>query len=106
MTEGTRAQFRIGQVVRHSLFHYRGVIVDVDAVFSGTEEWYEAMAKSRPPREKPWYHLLVHDGDHMTYVAERNIEADDAPLPINHRMVDEVFSRFENGAYVVRQSLN
>ena len=68
------AQFSIGQVIHHSRFGYRGVIVDVDATFQHSEEWYDSMARSRPPKDQPWYHVLVHDSDHMTYVAERNLE--------------------------------
>lgn len=105
-SEATSARFHVGQIIRHTLFHYRGVIADADPVFSGTEEWYETMAKSRPPKDKPWYHVLVHDAAHMTYVAERNLEADDSARPINHAQVDEIFSRLEDGVYVVRQSLN
>ena len=57
-----RARFRVGQPIQHKRFAYRGVIVDVDPVFCGTEAWYEAMATSRPPKDRPWYHVLVHDG--------------------------------------------
>ena len=68
--------FSVGDVVRHLRFKYRGVIVDVDAQFSGTEEWYEMMARSRPPKDRPWYHVLVHGADHSTYVAERHLVLD------------------------------
>jgi heat shock protein HspQ len=57
-----QAKFSIGQLVHHRLFDYRGVIVDVDAVFLGSEEWYEQVAKSKPPKDQPWYHVLVHGG--------------------------------------------
>lgn len=106
MAEEAKARFRVGQIIRHKLFDYRGVIVDVDPVFSGTEEWYEMMAKSRPPKDKPWYHVLVHNASHTTYVAERNLEADESAQPVNHHLVDEIFSGMENGVYVARQSVN
>lgn len=106
MAEEVKARFRVGQIIRHKLFDYRGVVVDVDPVFSGTEEWYEMMAKSRPPKDRPWYHVLVHDASHTTYVAERNLEADESAQPVNHHLVDEIFSGMENGVYVARQSVN
>ena len=61
-----RARFRVGQPVHHKRFDYRGVIVDVDPAFAGTEEWYQVMATSRPPRDRPWYHVLVHDAPQRT----------------------------------------
>ncbi len=77
-------KFTPGQVVRHLKFGYRGVVVDVDPTFEGTEEWYRTVARSRPPRDKPWYHVLVHGRDHQTYVAERHLEPDDSGEPIDH----------------------
>ena len=78
-----QAQFFIGQRVHHRLFDYRGVVVDVDPVFQGTDEWYEQVARSRPPRDEPWYHVLVHDAGNETYVAERNLFGDDSHEPVN-----------------------
>ena len=96
----TSAQFSIGDVVHHRLFDYRGVIIDVDPNFESTEEWYEAMAKSKPPRDKPWYHILVHGSIHSTYVAERNLEQDLSGEVISHPMLNRFFTRIENGKYV------
>ena len=70
------AKFEVGQVVHHLKFGYRGVVFDVDPCFQGTEEWYEQVARSRPPKDRPWYHVLVHDAAHTTYVAERNLQPD------------------------------
>jgi len=106
VTNITRAKFSIGELVHHQLFNYRGVVVDVDRNFQGTEEWYETVAKSRPPKNKPWYHVIVHDSDHFTYVAERNLEPDDSADPINHPMLEHFFIRFENGKYVRTGSEN
>ncbi len=96
----TRTQFAVGDLIRHRLFDYRGVIVDVDPSFQSSEEWYEAVAKSRPPKDKPWYHVLVHEAVHTTYVAERNLEPDEIVAPIRHPMLQDFFSRFESGRYV------
>lgn len=94
------ARFTIGQLIQHRVFGYRGVVVDVDATFQLSDDWYESMAKSRPPRERPWYHVLVDDADHMTYVAERNLEADETGEPIDHPALEEFFDEFADGRYV------
>ena len=101
-----RARFRVGQPIHHKLFDYRGVIVDVDPVFCGTEEWYEAMARSRPPKDQPWYHVLVHDAMHRTYVAERNLEPDLSGQPVRHPELALFFDGFENGLHVSKRAAN
>ncbi len=106
VTKITRTQFAVGELVLHRLFNYRGVIVDVDPDFQATEEWYRAVAKSRPPKDKPWYHVLVHESFHTTYVAEMNLENDEDLHPIEHPMVDQFFTRFENGRYFSENQAN
>lgn len=100
------AKFQIGQVIHHNKFNYRGVIVDVDPVFSGTEEWYETVAQSRPPKDKPWYHVLVNQSMSMTYVAERHLEPDQIGEPIEHPWLDEFFDRYEDGKYIKKHKDN
>lgn len=75
-----KAKFCIGQLIQHKLFDYRGIIVGVDLEFKNTEQWYEQMARSRPPKDQPWYHVVINDGSSRTYVAERNLEPDKAVL--------------------------
>lgn len=104
MPEAVR--FHVGQLVWHKLFSYRGVVADVDATFQGSEEWYERMARTRPPKDRPWYRVLVHNAGYETYVAERNLEADDSQAPINHPLVHQVFEEFRDGRYVARQPFN
>lgn len=74
--------------------------MDVDHNFQATEEWYQAVAKSRPPKNKPWYHVLVHGSNQSTYVAEQNLEADVILKPIDHPMVEHFFSGFDQGRYL------
>lgn len=102
----TAALFLPGQLVRHRLFEYRGVIVDVDAVFQLSDEWYDQMARSRPPKDLPWYHVLVHDSEQMTYVAQRNLSADPTAEPILHPMLDQFFTTFRNGRYHTDKTVN
>jgi len=94
-----RAQFGIGEMVHHKLFDYRGVIVDVDPTFQSSDEWYELMARTRPPKDRPWYHVLVDDSEYMTYVSEQNLEGDPSGEPINHPEIKRYFDGVENGVY-------
>jgi len=95
-----KGKFTVGQLVSHRLFNYRGVIYDVDPVFQGSEEWYEQVAASRPPKDKPWYRVLVHDSMGTTYVAERNLEPDGSGEPVNHPHVPLYFTEFKDGTYI------
>jgi len=103
---GREAKFQVGQVIRHKLFGYRGVIADVDATFQGTDAWYDAMARSRPPKDQPWYHVLVHDAEHMTYVAERNLQPDETGEPVAHPVLEQYFDEMRGGLYVRDRTLH
>jgi len=98
--ETQQARFSVGQLISHKLFKYRGVVVDVDPCFMGTEQWYEEMAQTRPPRDCPWYRVLVHNASHETYVAERNLEADTGTDPVKHPLLDSFFRAFRDGQYI------
>jgi heat shock protein HspQ len=100
------AKFHIGQLVHHRLFDYRGVIVDVDPAFQGSEEWYGQVARSRPPKDKPWYRVLVHEAEHETYVAERNLEPDRSLNPIRHPLLEDFFTGLGDGGYRLRYRHN
>ena len=102
----SETKFFIGQIVHHKKFDYRGVIIDVDPVFMGTEEWYEEVARSRPPKDKPWYHVLVHNSIQQTYVAERHLEPDSSCEPIDHPLVHQLFSELREGVYVRKHNMN
>ena len=93
------SKFFIGQVIHHQLFDYRGVIVDVDFKFLGSEQWYEEVASSRPPKDQPWYHVLVAGAIHQTYVAENNLEASEDNSPIQHPLLDYYFNGMKDGYY-------
>lgn len=96
----SKARFSVGDVIHHRLFGYRGVIYDLDPGFQGTEEWYDSMAMSRPPRDRPWYHVLVDGATHATYVAERNLEQDPMGGAVHHPLLDEFFTRFDGQRYI------
>ena len=97
------AKFAIGQVVKHRLFPFRGVIFDVDCEFSNTDEWYEAIPEEiRPSKDQPFYHLLAENADayYVAYVSEQNLMIDDSGDPVEHPQVGEVFDELKDGAYV------
>ena len=99
----TIAKFAVGQLISHQLFGYRGVIFDADPVFMGSEQWYEEVARSRPPKDEPWYHVLVNDAPHSTCVAERNLGPDNSMQVINHPLLDTYFAGFGDGHYLPKQ---
>ena len=94
-----KAEFKSGQINTHKLFNYRGVILKVDQIFKLTDEWYEIMAKSKPPKDKPWYHVLVHEKNHTTYVAERNLYLDKLAKKIIHPVLPFYFTEIKDGVY-------
>ena len=96
------AKFFVGQIVHHNLFDYRGVIFDIDATYQGTDEWYEVVARSHPPKDLPWYHVLVDGAEHTTYVAERHLEPDEQGDPIHHPLVAELCREFQEGRYLMK----
>ncbi|TDI63037.1 MAG: heat shock protein HspQ [Alphaproteobacteria bacterium] len=102
----SRARFQVGQLVYHKIFDYRGVVFDVDATFQSSDEWYETVARSRPPKDEPWYHVLVHEAEHTTYVAERNLKPDLTGKPINNPALDQLFDELKDGIYRRRRLVN
>ena len=102
----SNAKFSVGQLIHHKLFDYRGVIVDVDPVFQGADEWYEQMARSRPPKDEPWYNVLVHGSSHQTYVTEQNLKLDESEDAIDHPDLEHYFEGRRGDAYVPRRTVN
>jgi heat shock protein HspQ len=106
MMENTRAaKFGIGQVVRHRIFPFRGVIFDVDPVFNNTEEWWLAIPEEiRPTKEQPYYHLFAEndESEYIAYVSEQNLVADDSGKPLRHPQIKEFFATRDGDIYVAR----
>jgi len=104
------AKFSIGQVVRHKLFPFRGVVFDVDPEFSNTEEWLEAIPEPvRPDRHQPFYHLFAENSDshYVAYVSEQNLVPDESGDPVDHPQIDLLFDETDDGHYKLRpESLN
>ena len=105
----THAKYHLGQVVRHRKHPFRGVVFDVDAIFSNTDEWYEAIPEeSRPVKNQPFYHLLAENDQtyYVAYVSEQNLVADYSGEPISHPDLPEMFDRFDGAAYALQYQLN
>src|ERR671922_1708276 len=96
MSKTHTAKFKIGQVVRHRLYPFRGVVFDIDPVFANTEEWYQSIpADRRPSKDQPFYHLYAEneETEYVAYVSEQNLLEDDDPAPVRHPRVSEMFVR-------------
>ncbi|RUU17687.1 heat shock protein HspQ [Mesorhizobium sp. M7A.F.Ca.CA.001.09.2.1] len=96
------AKFAIGQVVRHRLFPFRGIIFDVDPQFANTDEWYEAIpADVRPRKDQPFYHLLAENSEteYIAYVSEQNLLEDQSGEPVRHPQIKEMFDKKPDGGY-------
>ena len=96
------AKYRIGQVVKHRIFPFRGVIFDIDPTFNNTEEWWLSIPEEvRPRKDQPFYHLFAENADteYVAYVSEQNLLADNSSEPIRHPQVAETFVKDDKGAY-------
>lgn len=99
------ARFRMGDVVRHRLYGFRGLVFDIDPVFANSEEWYESIPEDmRPVREQPFYHLFAEndEGSYIAYVSQQNLEDDNRSGAINHPAIDHLFQRQKDGTYRMR----
>ena len=100
------ASFALGDVVRHRLFDFRGVIFDVDPVFANSEEWYEAIPEDiRPSRDQPFYHLLAENGEssYVAYVSQQNLLHDDSDEPVDHPAISGLFDAYADGRYTLKR---
>lgn len=104
------AKYQIGQIVRHRVYPFRGVIFDVDPEFANSEEWWLSIPENvRPRKDQPFYHLLAENDEtsYVAYVSEQNLLPDVSGRPVVHPQVDEMFTGIEEGRYVARhRSMN
>jgi heat shock protein HspQ len=100
------ASFSIGDVVRHRLFDFRGVVFDVDPVFANSDEWYESIpVEARPRKDQPFYHLLAENAEatYTAYVSQQNLIADDSEEPVDHPAIGGLFDDYADGRYRLRR---
>lgn len=101
----SHALFSIGDVVRHTLFNFRGVIFDIDPAFANSDEWYESIPVDiRPSKDQPFYHLLAENGEqsYIAYVSQQNLAADDSDEPVDHPAISGIFANYRDGKYDLR----
>jgi len=104
MEVNRQAKFRIGEIVRHRFFPFRGVIFDVDPTFNNTEEWWLSIPEEvRPRKDQPYYHLLAENDEteYVAYVSEQNLLSDESGKPVRHPQVRELFGPLQDGVYAV-----
>ena len=102
-----QAKFGIGDVVRHRIYPFRGVVFDVDPVFDNTDEWYEAIPEEvRPRKDQPFYHLFAEneETEYVAYVSEQNLLPDAENGPVRHPQVGEMFGAFRDGSYTMTEA--
>lgn len=99
------AKFRIGQIVRHRIYPFRGVVFDVDPTFNNTEDWWLSIPEEiRPSKDQPYYHLFAENSEteYIAYVSEQNLVPDESGEPVRHPQIDEIFEGLEDGGYRAR----
>mgnify|MGYP001567288905 CR=1 FL=1 len=102
MNKAREAKFFIGQVVRHRIYPFRGVIFDVDPEFSNTEEWWQSIPEDvRPSKDQPFYHLFAEneETEYVAYVSEQNLVVDDSGRPVRNTQIEQIFDRDDEGGY-------
>lgn len=102
------AKFQIGQVVKHRVYPFRGVIFDVDPEFNNTEEWWQSIPEEiRPHKEQPYYHLFAENDQttYIAYVSEQNLLPDESGKPVGHPQIKELFGDVKDGQYELRYRL-
>lgn len=102
-----QARFKIGDLVKHRIFPFRGVIFDVDPIFANTEEWWLSIpAEIRPRKDQPFYHLFAEntESSYIAYVSEQNLLPDDSEKPVSHPQVKDIFSDFDGQRYAIKKN--
>jgi len=109
LAEARLAKFAIGQVVKHRVFAFRGVIFDVDPTFANSEQWWESIPENvRPRKDQPFYHLLAENdqSSYVAYVSEQNLLLDDSGEPVGHPQAPLLFESFDHGCYKLRPRIS
>ncbi len=105
----TQAKFDIGQIVKHRMFPFRGVVFDIDPEFANTEEWWQAIPEEiRPRKEQPFYHLFAENDQayYVAYVSEQNLIVDESGEPVDHPDIESLFGHLADGKYKLEVDLN
>ena len=104
----SEAQFTIGDVVRHRIFDFRGVVFDIDPVFANSDDWYQSIPESvRPTKDQPFYHLFAENADnsYIAYVSQQNLLADTEHGPVSHPAIGSVFEGWTGKRYQLKRGM-
>ncbi len=107
MVNERRARYAIGEVVKHRVFPFRGIIFDVDPVFANSEEWWLSIPEDvRPAKDQPFYHLLAEneETEYIAYVSEQKLLPDESGEPLRHPQLPDMFDELEDGGYRIRST--
>ncbi len=107
-SEISEAEFSIGDVVRHRIFEFRGVIFDIDPVFDNSEDWYLSIPEAvRPAKNQPFYHLFAENGEssYVAYVSQQNLLTDREEGPVDHPAIKDIFSGWTGDKYELRREM-
>ncbi|MBL0924251.1 MAG: heat shock protein HspQ [Sphingomonadaceae bacterium] len=108
LPEIAEARFAIGEVVRHRIFDFRGVVFDIDPVFANSEDWYQSIPEAvRPAKNQPFYHLFAENADssYIAYVSQQNLLSDMEHGPVSHPGIDAVFEGWTGDRYQLKRAL-
>ncbi len=108
MSTVRQAKYGIGDIVRHRVYPFRGVVFDIDPEFANTEEWWQSIPENvRPRKDQPFYHLLAENAEttYVAYVSEQNLVRDESGGPVGHPQIDELFEGLEDGRYIERERI-
>ncbi len=101
----SKASFGVGEIVRHRIFDFRGVVFDIDPAFANSEEWYSSIPEEvRPRKDQPFYHLLAENGEssYVAYVSQQNLLSDGENGPVHHPAIDGIFDEFDGDKYSLK----
>lgn len=102
MSKTSVAKFSIGQVIRHRMYAFRGVVFDVDPEFADSKGANETMlVEGRSRKDQPFYYLFAENDQnpYIAYVSEQNLMPDPSDEPVSHPQLDSLFERDEDGCY-------
>jgi heat shock protein HspQ len=97
-----RAKYSFGDIVRHRLYPFRGIVFDIDPEFANTEEWWISIPEElRPRKDQPYYHLLAENDEteYVAYVSEQNLRPDKSGRPLRHPKLLEMFAADAQSCY-------
>jgi heat shock protein HspQ len=109
MIKTSIAKFKIGQVIRHRVHAFRGVVFDVDPMLIDRVLSYGTidLTEGQQRRDQPFYYLFAENErtPYVAYVGEQDLEPDASDEPVNHPELDSMLEWDEDGGYRRRKRM-